>query len=191
MTPFQKHVAKWSSCQRCHLCKTRKKVVLCRGALPCDVLFVGEAPGESEDVIGLPFIGPAGKLLDYIIKLGLKDSGLSFALTNIVACIPREEDSTKKATEPSPEEIRSCAPRLQEFIDMAHPRLIVAVGKVAGSWLDKKMYPKLYEIPRDVDVVEIEHPASILRRPSVAQGLMCRKAAVIIAGAIEKAIIPF
>jgi uracil-DNA glycosylase len=63
-------------------------VVLCRGRLPCDVLFVGEAPGVSEDVLGRPFVGPAGKLLDTIVERAL-DGQYDCAMTNLVACIPK------------------------------------------------------------------------------------------------------
>lgn len=65
---YSAHVERWKSCQRCALGRTRDKIVLAKGRLPCDVLFVGEAPGESEDVIGLPFVGPAGRLLDEMIR---------------------------------------------------------------------------------------------------------------------------
>lgn len=64
---YQQHVADWRACTGCTLSERRNRVVLFRGSVPCDVLFVGEAPGESEDVVGTPFVGPAGKFLDGMI----------------------------------------------------------------------------------------------------------------------------
>ena len=88
MTPYQRHREKWKGCERCSLYRGRRSVVLCRGKLPCDVLFVGEAPGVSEDVLGRPFVGPAGKLLDEIVERAL-DGQYDYAITNLVACIPK------------------------------------------------------------------------------------------------------
>ena len=68
MTPYIKHREKWKDCTRCLLHEHRRKIVLCRGKIPADVLFVGEAPGESEDVLGSPFVGPAAQLLDSLIE---------------------------------------------------------------------------------------------------------------------------
>lgn len=65
---YSAHVQTWRGCTACSLSVQRSRVVLYRGQVPCDVLFVGEAPGESEDVVGTPFIGPAGKLLDAMIR---------------------------------------------------------------------------------------------------------------------------
>ncbi len=67
-TKLDQHIADWESCTRCPLHTTRRWVVLGRGTLPCDVLFVGEAPGNSENDIGKPFIGQAGKILDSLIS---------------------------------------------------------------------------------------------------------------------------
>ena len=89
MTPYQRHKAKWKDCNGCELARQRKRVVLVRGYLPCQVLFIGEAPGSSEDLLGKPFIGPAGKLFDRILAESLPQ-GCRFALTNLVGCFPRE-----------------------------------------------------------------------------------------------------
>ncbi len=67
---YQEYKKQWKGCKRCPLYKTRRKIVHCRGSLPCDIFFLGEAPGDSEDLLGKPFVGPAGKLLDRIIAKG-------------------------------------------------------------------------------------------------------------------------
>ena len=92
---FQKHCERWKNGCGSRLCFGVKNVCLARGKVPCDVLFVGEAPGESEDTIGKPFVGPAGKLLDYIIGRALQGTELRAAFTNLVCCIPRDDDGGK------------------------------------------------------------------------------------------------
>jgi uracil-DNA glycosylase family 4 len=68
MTRFQLFCQKWGEGCGSTQCAGANRVVLVRGSVPCDVLFIGEAPGQSEDVVGRPFVGPAGKLLDRIIE---------------------------------------------------------------------------------------------------------------------------
>lgn len=188
MTPWQQHVEHWKDCTRCPLHAARVKVVLCRGKLPCDALFVGEGPGESEDVIGLPFVGPAGKLLDFIIGRSLPEEA-SYALTNVVACIPRDGDGRKSGA-PVPEEIEECRPRLLELIKLARPKLIVCVGAVARGQFDPKMYRSLkksdYEVGVrgvTVPVVDVQHPAAILRMNPAHQEMAIRRAEVTIRNA--------
>lgn len=177
MTPYQQHKRYWSGCERCCLCEHRKKVVLCRGRLPCDVLFIGEAPGMSEDVIGRPFVGPAGKLLDAIAEEALGDRSRAF--TNLVACIPKDGELVKTG-EPPKESIEACAPRLLELIEMANPKLFVAVGVLAGKWL-----PKIYkELPVD-RTIQIVHPAAILRAEPVQQGILVQRAIVSLSNASQ------
>ena len=96
---YKQHVQRWKSCTACKLCETRKKVVMYRGDVPCDILFIGEAPGPSEDVIGQPFIGPAGHLLDRIIDKAIQpyrkvNPNISFrkVFTNLVCFIPKAEE---------------------------------------------------------------------------------------------------
>lgn len=162
MTPWEQHVRDWENCQRCPLSKQRNKIVLGRGSLPADVVFIGEAPGQSEDISGLPFDGPAGHLLDRIIAEGLP-SQLSYALTNLVACFPRVAKQTDNH-EPEPEEIEECSPRLIEFIRIARPRLIVMVGELAETWTPR--VTAMMEKEREDKAVQwcsIDHPAHLLR----------------------------
>lgn len=216
-SPFQVHTARWEGCTACPLCEGRSKVVLARGRLPCDVLFVGEAPGESEDALGVPFIGPAGKLLDRIVSEALdavpvcpvcrshksvidlagewacrRHPGhdlveLRTAFTNLVACVPRDEDGGKTA-EPPPEAVEACAPRLEEFVALAKPRLIVCVGHLARNWImgtpvKGKRYLLLdYGGP----LVEIIHPAAILRANVANRDLAVQRAVIALRDAAEE-----
>lgn len=200
LSSFQTHVAAWEDCERCGSCKTRQRVVLVRGTLPCDVLFVGEAPGESEDTVGKPFVGPAGKLLDRIVAEGLGPLRTR-AFTNLVGCIPRE-DGTRKAAEPDGDEILACSPRLREVVEMAKPRLIVCVGKLAETWLDTRHLHNVWKLPppdgtklhkstllhpgSDIPRVAITHPAAILRANIVQRGLMVQRCVVTLQNAAER-----
>ena len=156
MSQYKRHKKNWSTCQLCELCKKREKVVLFRGKrIPVDVLFVGEAPGSSEDVLGQPFVGPAGKLLDQMIWDSKLGQTCTVGFTNLVACIPLEQ-------QPDPVHIKACGDRLREIYTIAKPRVVVLVGKLAETWFPKiiLLHPKTL---RGAKVVGIIHPAAILR----------------------------
>jgi len=172
MTAYQRHQEAWKSCERCPLCVRRKRVVLCRGKLPCNVLFVGEAPGVSEDVLGRPFVGPAGKLLDSIVERAL-DGQHDYAMTNLVACIPLGG----KTDEPPEESIKACRPRLQELVQMALPKLVVRIGKLAAKHFKGD--------DQDGSFVDITHPAAILRMDASQQGLALQRSIAAIESALE------
>lgn len=184
MTPYQLHKTLWSQCQLCTLCEVRKHVCHVRGKLPADVLFVGEAPGPSEDVLGSPFTGPAGQLLDEIVGDALRMCGREVtrcAFANLVGCIPLD-DERKKFSEPQPESIKACEPRLSEIVEMARPKLVVAVGSLAAKWLRKRHAE--YGII-GIPIVDVLHPAFILRSPDVGQPLLVKKVVVTLASAVE------
>ncbi len=177
MTPYQRHRKRWSNCTKCLLFKQRRRIVLARGTIPADVVFIGEAPGPSENVIGRPFVGPAGKLHDRIVNAALPE-GCTCAHSNLVACFPREakEDGTN---EPPEEAIEACAPRLREFVRLCKPKLIVLVGKLA-----RKRVP--WECVESRLWVEIIHPAAILRLDISQRSLAVRRSIVAIADAVEE-----
>ena len=187
VSPFRQHAERWEHCTACLLCGGRSKVVLARGRIPCDILFVGESPGESEDSLGLPFIGPAGKLLDRIVSEAIEGREVRIAFTNLVCCIPRDEDGGKTA-EPPPEAIEACALRLEEFVALAKPRLIVCVGRLSRNWImgmpnKGKRYLLLdYQGP----LVEIVHPAAILRANISQRDLAVQKTVITLREAAEE-----
>ena len=174
MTTWTDHVNKWKDCQRCPLGKQRDRICLARGTVPCDVLFVGEAPGLSEDTIGQPFVGPAGHCLNQIIERALP-TGTTHALTNLVACFPREAKA-EGVNEPERGEILECFPRLIEFVNIARPRLIVCVGSLATQYVSHR---------DTVLCVDIVHPAAILRMPLAQRQMAVQKCIVQIRNAVE------
>jgi len=187
MTPFQQHVKRWENCQKCHYCKHRTRVVIGRGKLPAEILFVGEAPGKSENSLGIPFSGPSGQLLDHIIeRAGISDKRLYF--TNLVCCIPIEELEPgifAKATEPDDEAIKACRPRLEELIKIANPKLIVCVGSVAADYLDRTVRNPV-KIPEGCEINKIVHPSFILRSNVATRELKIQQCAVALANSVEE-----
>lgn len=167
---YKEHKNKWKNCKLCPLHSKATKIVLGRGTVPSDILFIGEAPGQSEDVIGQPFVGPAGHLLDHIIEVASKDyledgNELSISFTNLIGCIPLDEENDK-VSEPPKDSIKKCSGRLLEFIDLASPKLIVLVGKLAAKWSPTS---------DEWATIEIMHPAAILRLDQSQQGLAIQR----------------
>lgn len=182
-TRYELFVNDWKSCTACDLHHGRLNVVQARGSIPCDILFVGEAPGESENVIGKPFKGPAGRVLDHIVARAVP-STLTWAMTNLVCCIPRDEDGDK-ISEPHDDAIEACAVRLTEFVAIARPRLLVGVGRLAGDWLTPGFAHSI-TFYKKIPLVAITHPAAILRANVANQGLSVQRCIVTIANAIEE-----
>jgi uracil-DNA glycosylase len=189
MTPFQQHCERWKSgCGSCH-CEGATKVVIARGQIPADVLLVGEAPGVSEDVRGIPFDGPAGLLLDQIVARGLENVRVAF--TNMVGCLPRNETGK---VEPDRDQIRSCQPRLKELIEIVKPRLVVAVGGLAEKHLPTT-FGKSSRVEFQAGGVvtghatirrwcSIVHPAYILRAVPAQRSLLVQRSVVTLANAV-------
>lgn len=164
-TAWTDHVARWKDCRLCPLCDQRANIVLARGVLPCDVCFVGEAPGASEDALGVPFIGPAGHITDQIVERAVPPD-VRCAFCNLVCCFPREAKA-RGENEPEHEEIMACRPRLVEFLNLAQPRLVVRVGNLSQEYCPTW--------PRTVDII---HPAAITRMPLAQRQMAVQKATV-------------
>ena len=197
MTPYRRHWNRWKDCTACPLHLQRNRVVLARGKVPAEVVFIGEAPGPSEDVIGKPFVGPAGKDrgcgLDHLIEVVLGQR-YSYAITNLVACFPRE---AKRAgvNEPPAEAVWACAPRLREFVRLCKPRLVVLVGKLASQYIqgaaqfrldDRPEQPEWVPLEGELLFCEIIHPAAILRLDISQRGLAAQRAVVTLSDAVEE-----
>ncbi len=117
-----------AACQRCALCETRTKLVFGVGSETAEVLFVGEGPGEQEDLQGEPFVGPAGKLLDDMLRMiGLDRRRVYIA--NIVKCRPPHN------RDPQPDEQSACRVWLERQIELLQPKRIVCLGRIAATAL--------------------------------------------------------
>lgn len=174
---FATHQARWKNCRLCDLAEGRMNVVLLRGTVPAQVLFCGEAPGHSENANGVPFVkgAPAGSLLQKMIERAGVPEG-AYAVTNIVACIPKDDDGAKVHAPPE-YAVEACRPRLLECVKLVQPRLIVWVGKEAEAYGPGKLITP--------PMVAIKHPASILRMEAFQRPLEIQKCIVTIAEAYE------
>ncbi len=154
-TPWQRFSAKWGKGCGSSVCPKAANVCLARGAVPCDILFVGEAPGGSEDSLGLPLTGPAGHLLNGITRqAGLWDpwydqgravgSSLTMCFANLLGCIPIGPDG-RKVKEPDVDDVERCSPRLVELVELCRPRLVVCLGRMAREFLDEKLLGSVWE----------------------------------------------
>ena len=154
---------KVSLCRGCSLCETRSHTVFGRGGENPKVLFVGEAPGEQEDLSGLPFVGAAGKLLDlYLEYAGLEEE--DYYIANILKCRP------PKNRDPLPEEEDACIPYLQRQVALLSPKILVCLGRVAA----KRILSPDFRITRQrgiwyekagVKIMATYHPSALLRDP--------------------------
>ena len=154
------------NCRKCNLGTTRNKFVFGSGDSKADLLLVGEAPGQEEDLRGEPFVGRAGKLLDKILKAIGYTRDANVFITNIVKCRPLDN------RDPLPSEVEECSPYLNKQIELIKPKLIVALGKVAGKTLLKKdillkeMRNETHYF-KSIPLRVTYHPAALLRNPSL------------------------
>jgi uracil-DNA glycosylase family 4 len=122
-----------AGCTRCELSVGRKKTVPGAGSATPKLLLIGEAPGAKEDMLGLPFVGQAGSILDRLLAhVALERSDVF--ITNIVKCRPTETvNGRRRNREPREPEILACHPYLNEQLAILLPRVIVTVGKFATN----------------------------------------------------------
>lgn len=116
-------------CRRCKLWHKRKNIVFGSGNPKAELVFVGEGPGEDEDIQGLPFVGRAGQKLTEIIEKGMGLKRKDVYICNIVKCRPPGN------REPEPDEVSTCKPFLEKQIAVIKPKVIVALGRPATSTL--------------------------------------------------------
>ncbi|MFZ2311557.1 MAG: uracil-DNA glycosylase [Methylobacter sp.] len=150
-----------ANCTRCGLCKTRTQTVFGSGNKQADWMVIGEAPGQSEDRQGLPFVGNAGLLLTEMLRaIGLAREDVF--ITNVLKCRPPGN------RDPKPDEIEACRDYLQQQQTLIKPKIILAVGRIAAQALLKtdeplaKLRGKVH-ILNDTPVVVVYHPAYLLR----------------------------
>ena len=158
-----------SACTRCALSESRTHIVVDRGNPEAKVFFIGEAPGENEDLQGEAFVGRAGRLLDEMLKEIGFDTNRDALIANIVKCRPPENRA------PHPEEAAACLPFLKKQIELADPRLIVLLGATALKHIlpENKDLPMAGQAGRcfqhqsypGKDLMVLYHPAFILRDP--------------------------
>ncbi|MBE6631127.1 MAG: uracil-DNA glycosylase [Ruminococcaceae bacterium] len=163
MTEFEKLKEQCQSCTRCELCKTRTNVVFGTGNENAKIMFIGEAPGEKEDLSGIPFVGAAGKLFDkFLFAVGIDREDVYIA--NMLKCRP------PKNRDPLPAEQDLCIEYLKKQIELIDPKLIVCLGRISGIRLIKDDLKITREhgvwYKKDGrDICAVYHPSLLLRDP--------------------------
>ena len=152
-------------CTRCDLCEGRNHVVFGVGAQNADVMFIGEGPGEQEDLKGEPFVGAAGKLLDDMLRIIDLDRKTNCYIANVVKCRPPYN------RDPSGEEQEACLGFLRNQVGLVQPKIIVCLGRIAA----KAVIDPEYRITKDhgnwaqsngVWMTATYHPSALLRDPA-------------------------
>ena len=148
-------------CTKCGLCETRHNVVFGVGPQNADVMFIGEGPGEQEDLQGEPFVGPAGKLLDDMLSI-IDLSRENCYIANIVKCRP------PRNRDPLETEQEACIGYLRNQVALIQPKIIVCLGRISatrlirpdfritrehGTWIEKN----------GIWMSAIYHPSALLR----------------------------
>ncbi len=152
-------------CHLCELSKSRTHVVFGEGDPHAALMFVGEAPGSSEDSMGKPFVGRSGELLTKMIENVLHLKRENVYIANIVKCRPPNNRT------PTPIEAHTCQPYLLKQIELIKPKLIVALGATAYHYLtgDETPISKIRGILQQQEnytIIPTYHPSYLLRNPS-------------------------
>ncbi len=157
-------------CQGCELWRTRTNCVFGVGNENADVMFVGEAPGEQEDLNGVPFVGRAGQLFDkYLYAIDLKREDVYIA--NILKCRP------PKNRDPLPAEEEACIGFLREQVKLIQPKIIVCLGRIAAMKLIKPDFKitkehGVYFQKGPYLMTAVYHPALLLRDPHKKEDML-------------------
>lgn len=151
-------------CKKCELCSGRHNLVFGVGVPEAEVMFIGEGPGENEDLKGEPFVGKAGILLDKMLAAIDLDRNKNIYIANIVKCRPPHN------RDPKPEEQEQCINWLRNQFSVIRPKIVVCLGRIAAAKIIK---PDI-KITREhgiffnkggVLMMAVLHPAALLRYP--------------------------
>ena len=161
---------KCQSCEGCELHKTRTNLVFGTGNREADLMFVGEAPGESEDLSGIPFVGRAGKLFDqYLEAVGISRDEVYIA--NMLKCRP------PKNRDPLGTEQDVCIDYLREQVRLVKPKMIVCLGRISAMRLIRPDYKITAEHGQwikkgDYLITAVYHPSLLLRDPRKKEDML-------------------
>lgn len=154
-----------AQCKGCGLCETRHNVVFGTGNQKADLMLVGEGPGEQEDLTGVPFVGPAGQLLDDMLSIIDLDRKRDCYIANIIKCRP------PRNRDPLEIEQDACIEYLRNQVALIRPKIIVCLGRIAAMRLIDPKYRITHQHGQWVEkngvwMTAIYHPSALLRDPS-------------------------
>jgi len=169
------------NCTRCGLCETRHNVVFGIGNETADIMFVGEGPGEQEDLQGIPFVGPAGQFLDEMLSIIDLSRDSNCYIANIVKCRP------PRNRDPLETEQEACIGYLRNQVLLVKPKIIICLGRIAA----KRLIDPDYRITKQhgqwvnkngIWMTAIYHPSALLRdvskRPETFDDLIAIRAKI-------------
>lgn len=162
---WQELVHEISNCDKCKLCHGRTNIVIERGNRDAEWMFIGEGPGEQEDLQGKPFVGASGQLLDKMIAAMKLDAANDIYIANVVKCRPPHNRN------PEAEEISACSDYLMNQIRLVNPRIIITLGRFAAQTLLNtdlaigKLRKQIHHY-QQIPVIVTYHPSYLLRTPS-------------------------
>ncbi len=158
------------ACRRCPLGETRTKLVFGTGNRSARLMFIGEAPGEKEDLSGIPFVGAAGKLLDRFLE-AVDISREDVYIANILKCRP------PRNRDPLPTEEDACIDWLREQVKLVRPELIVCLGRISAM----KLIKPDFKITKEHGIwferggyrmCALYHPSALLRDPKKKEDML-------------------
>jgi len=164
MLNWEELEAQCLSCRKCPLCEERTNVVFGVGPRDAEVLFIGEGPGENEDLQGEPFVGRGGKLLDDMLEIIDLSRKKNIYIANMVKCRP------PKNRDPLNTEQDACIGYLRNQVALIRPKIIVCLGRISAMRIIKEDF----KISREhgqwfekngVWTMALYHPAALLRDP--------------------------
>jgi len=145
-----------TNCKKCELCKYRDQIVIGRGAMPADLLYIAEAPGVNENAVGEAFVGKSGELFEIIMNDALVKSELkkmpTYFITNCVLCRPTDKRGGENR-KPKAKEILACMGNVIKIIDKVNPKITILIGRTSERFY-KNYFPHYRQII---------HPAALLR----------------------------
>jgi len=159
-----------ADCKACDLWKTGTQTVFGEGSSDAEIVFVGEQPGDKEDLAGRPFVGPAGRVLDEALELAGIDRSLAY-VTNAVKHFKWTPRGKRRIHQkPNAAEMAACRPWLDAELDAVQPKVLVVLGATAAQALLGRQFrvTKQRGVPVESDlapvVIATVHPSSILRQ---------------------------
>jgi uracil-DNA glycosylase len=171
-----------ADCQACPLWRDATQTVFGEGSASADMMFVGEQPGDREDIEGAPFVGPAGRILDQALEDAGIDRGDVY-VTNVVKHFKWRQGRGKRRLHqrPNAEEIGACRPWLEAELEAVRPKILVCLGATAAKALLGSGFRVTKERGKFVDselaprATATVHPSSILRIDDDAERRVARE----------------
>lgn len=154
-----------TDCTKCELCKGKTNLVFGVGNPNADIMFIGEGPGENEDLQGEPFVGKSGKLLDKYLEVIDLSRDKNIYIANMVKCRP------PKNRDPYNDEVEACINWLRQQFRIVRPKIVVCLGRVSAQRLISpdfrvfKMHGDFYD-KNGILFMGTFHPSAILRSPN-------------------------